>query len=141
MLVEPQKIQIWTNEHGTEFALGLSNHPKEFKAMSDPATTYTRLIEEVDYYPDMQYDWKFTLRHWMDARNGKVEQGMEKPSNGTVNYFQEFDFQTIKPKRVRAGTVRPKGLVKCRFCNLRYDTVKERAEHENEWHAEKSNST
>lgn len=134
----PQKIQIWTDERGTEYALCISSRPGEFKAVSDPGAVYTRLVEEVDYYPDMQYDWKFTLRHWMDVSNGRVKLGAEKPSGGTGNYFPELDStQSVRPKRVRSGAVKLKGLVKCRFCNLRYDTVKERTEHESKWHADK----
>jgi hypothetical protein len=138
MLAESQKIQIWTNERGTEYALGLSNRPGEFKAMSDPGAVYIQLVEEVDYYPDMQYYWKFTLGHWMDIRNGKVKLGAEEPSGRTDNYLLESDFpQRVNPKRIGAGVVKPKGLVKCRFCDLWYDTVKERTEHEKEWHADK----
>lgn len=134
-----KKIQFWSDAQGKEFAVRLSNEP-DFRAVSNPSVKYLKLVEEADYFSDMNYDWKFLLEYWMGVKNGKIEpfglNGKEEPNHITLDLI---DTQTASvkadKKRIKRDRARP--LLKCRYCMLSYNSEKERQEHELAWHAEK----
>lgn len=63
------KIQLWSNESKTHYAIKLSNQQELVVATSSPSIEkYTNLIEESDYLEDIQYNWEYTLSHWINAK-------------------------------------------------------------------------
>lgn len=54
------KIQLWSDEPNTHFAIKLSNLEEFLVATSSPTEKYTKLIEESDYLEDIQYNWEYT---------------------------------------------------------------------------------
>jgi hypothetical protein len=63
---QTKKMQLWSNHSKSEYAIRLEGR-SEF-----PATTsqnaklrYTELIDESYYLEDFEYDWDYTLRHWI----------------------------------------------------------------------------
>jgi hypothetical protein len=61
------QIQLWSNDSKTHYAIKLSNQ-EEFLAatMSPTIEKYTALVEESAYIKDFQYDWDYTLMHWIN---------------------------------------------------------------------------
>ena len=62
------KIQLWSNESKTNYAIKLSNQGEFLVATSSPTEKYTDLIEESDYLEDIQYNWEYTLSHWINTK-------------------------------------------------------------------------
>jgi hypothetical protein len=135
-----RKIQFWSDARGKEFAVRLSNEP-DFRAVSNPAAKYTRLVEEADYFSDMNYDWSFLLEYWMGVKNKSIKLfGLNGKKEPRVPASDWTDMQSSSPAKTDKKRVRrekPKPLLKCRYCMLSYNSEKERHEHEVTWHAEK----
>ncbi|WP_337863201.1 hypothetical protein [Nitrososphaera sp.] len=136
-----RKIQFWSDASGKEFAVRLSSD-RDFRAVSNPAAKYTRLVEEAEYFSDMKYDWKFLLGYWMGVRNGRIEpfdlNGKEESDSAASDLTSGM--QTAAVKAGNEGVRRKKKsrpVLKCRYCMLSYNSEKERSEHESLWHAEK----
>lgn len=133
-------IQFWSDASGKEFAVRLSND-HDFRAVSNPAAKYTRLVEEAEYFSDMKYDWKFLLEFWA-MQNGKIGlfdlDGKKKESSSaaldlTGDIMQTYPVKADGRRRVRRE--KPNRLLKCRYCMLSYNSEKERQEHELVWHS------
>ena len=134
-----RKLQLWSDARGKEFAVRLSNET-DFKAVSDPSAKYTKLVEEAEYFSDMDYDWKFLLDHWIGVKNGSIKPldydgDGKKPNPASFDLADDASINRGKPERTKRG--KPKPLLKCRYCVLSYNSEKERSEHELTWHAEK----
>jgi hypothetical protein len=128
---------------------------------------YTELIDECDYLEDLKYDWKYTLEIWIDNYKyglnlvilSSIQQLMQHDNNNnntsTTNSkgsCQELEGALRKEgelsaynkinthKNFRECTIKKRkktNLKRCHFCKLEYLTNKERAEHEQAWHAHK----
>ena len=141
-----RKIQLWSDARGKEFAVRLSND-HDFRAVSNPSVKYIKLVEEADYFSDMDYDWRYLLEHWIGVKNGSVKLldddaagGGRKPLHPAAFDLPDVDNDTFavkKPNGRGAKREKPKPLLKCRYCMLSYNSEKERHEHEVTWHAEK----
>jgi hypothetical protein len=133
------KIQFWSDARGREFAVRLSNEPG-FRAASNPDAKYTELIEEEDYFSDLDYDWRFLLAYWMGVKNGNIKlfdrngkKELPAPALDWTNMQSSID--STDKKMVKRS--KPKPLLKCHYCMLSYNSEKERHEHELTWHEEK----
>ena len=138
-----RKIQLWSDARGKEFAVRLSND-QDFKAVSNPAADYTKLVEEADYFGDMDYDWRYLLEHWIGVKNGSVKildddgrGGKPRPAAFDLPDADNDTFAVKKPNGRGAKREKPKPLLKCRYCMLSYNSEKERQKHEVGWHSEK----
>lgn len=135
-----RRLQLWSDDRGKEFAVRLSNE-HDFRAVSNPAAKYTKLVEESDYFSDMKYDWEFLLDHWAGMKNKGIEpfnlNGKEEPSPATLSDLTDFQIAPVKAGERRAKREKPKPLLKCHYCTLSYNSEKERQEHELVWHSEK----
>jgi hypothetical protein len=133
------KIQLWSDARGKEFAVRLSND-HDFKAVSNPAVDYTKLVEEADYFSDMDYDWSFLLEYWMGVKNGSIKlfdlNGKKEPRAPALDWT-DMQSSPAKTDKKRVKREKPKPLLKCRYCMLSYNSEKERQEHELIWHSEK----
>jgi hypothetical protein len=72
-------LQLWTNADRTEYAIyveksksdktsgsGNNNNNKLIvQTNNDGNIKYSRLLDESDYLEDLEYDWKYTLEHWI----------------------------------------------------------------------------
>ncbi|MEO9294270.1 MAG: hypothetical protein ABI347_01575 [Nitrososphaera sp.] len=135
-----RRLQLWSDAHGKDFAVRLSNE-SDFRVVSNPAAKYTKLVEEAEYFENMDYDWKYLLEHWAGVKNGSIrllDTGNEKEQPAKINWIDLPDDASInncKKKRVKRTKAKP--LLKCHYCMLSYNSEKERSEHEVLWHAEK----
>src|SRR6476646_913387 len=155
--LQKQKIQLWSNVYETEFALCLPIpdsagviKPVEllFFAKTDPNTRYTHIVAESYYVGDFKQGWNYTLRHLIKRYKEALqyqpqEEYLEKnkpityhtvyPSSSRRMVEKELE-ESKSMQRSRDYPLRVIPSLKCHYCNLDFDDVKERKEHELEWH-------
>jgi hypothetical protein len=132
-----RKIQLWSDSHEKEFAVKLSDQA-DFKAVSNPTAKYTKLVDEAEYFSDLEYDWQFLLSHWAGVRDGSIKLlDNEGKKPGAVPFELTDALAPIKKQEKRARREKPRPPLNCRFCKLSYNTEKERREHELAWHSDK----
>ena len=155
--LQKQKIQLWSNVYETEFALCLPIldsadviRPEElvFLAKTDPNTRYTHIVAESYYLGDFKQGWNYTLRHLIERYKEALhyqpqEEYLEKnkpityhtvyPSSSRRMVEEELE-ESKSIQRSRDYPLRVIPCLKCHYCNLDFDDVKERKEHELEWH-------
>jgi hypothetical protein len=143
-----QKIQLWANQYESEYALRLAiaaadDYSEElFLAKTDPKARYTHIVAESDYLEDFREGWEYTLRHFIEQYKEAVQQHPKEeylmknkpiPSNiypSSKRRFEE-DADTNQPERYPIKLI---SYLRCHYCNLDFHDVKERREHELEWH-------
>ena len=76
-------LQLWTNADRTEYAIyveksksnktsGSGNNNKLIvQTNNDGNIRYSQLLDESDYIQDLEYNWKYTLEHWIDFNSKK----------------------------------------------------------------------
>lgn len=127
-----RRLQLWSDASQENFAVRLSNE-LSFRAASNPDASYTVLVDEAEFFDDMEYDWNYLLTHWTGVKNGEiklVDAVDEKRQPVEIDLFDD-----VNGKRVQGE--KPKPILKCNYCMLSYGSGKERREHEAIWHAEK----
>jgi hypothetical protein len=155
--VQKQKIQLWSNVYETEFALCLPISdaagvikPEEllFLAKTDPNTRYTHIVAESYHLGDFKQGWNYTLRHLIE-RYKEVSQ--YQPQEEYLEKNKPITYHTVYPsssrrmveeeleeaKSIQRNIDYPLRIItclRCHYCNLDFDDVKERKEHELEWH-------
>jgi hypothetical protein len=151
----PIKIQLWSNKSKTDFAIKLKGK-SDFLAATRKVTEeeYTDLVEESDYLEDVQYDWNYTLRHWIDnrARNINTEftdfasvfrydktiaTSIAGTSNSATKVKGSHNDINNSPtfKEIQTKTYsHQKGTLKCNYCKLMFTTRMKREQHEKVWH-------
>ena len=155
--VKKQKIQLWSNVYETEFALCvpifdaanvIRREELVFLAKTDPNTGYTHIVAESYYLGDFKQGWNYTLRHLIERYKEALqyqpqEEYLEKnkpityhtvyPSSSRRMVEEELE-ESKSIQRSRDYPLRVIPSLKCHYCNLDFDDVKERKEHELEWH-------
>ena len=137
-MFESRKIQLWSDRREEEFAVKLSNEAG-FRAASNSAVEYTKLVDEAEYFRDLEYDWQFLLNHWTGVKNGSTRlpnNGAKEPQSPSLDLVETLA-SIRKPSRKRVTRQKPRPPLKCHFCMLSYNTERERREHELEWHSDK----
>jgi hypothetical protein len=94
---DKKKLQLWTNPDKSEYAIYLksksnksnkngnidsssSNNNKLLVATNyNRNIKYTELLDESDYLEDLQYNWKYTLEHWIDIKNNNYHITVTEP--------------------------------------------------------------
>jgi hypothetical protein len=62
-----------SDESKSHYAIKLNNQEEFLVATSSPSTEkYTNLIEESDYLEDIQYNWEYTLSHWINTKGSII---------------------------------------------------------------------
>lgn len=147
-----QKIQIWSNMRGSEFAIRLSTDIEDsFRAATRQEENYVKIVEETEYLHDMKYDWDYTLRYWVETHhNNKYHKNDDvidsssifserrENDNSTslrVDLSSDYKKNSHSDRRKRASWLKLK--LKCHYCGLMFSNEKERGNHEKEWHADK----
>ncbi|HEY7079910.1 MAG TPA: hypothetical protein VH500_09420 [Nitrososphaeraceae archaeon] len=155
--VQKQKIQLWSNVYETEFALCLPIpnstdviKPEEllFLAKTDPNTRYTHIVAESYHVGDFKQGWSYTLRHLIERYKEALQY---QPQEEYLEKNKPITYHTVYPssskgmveeeleeaKGIQRNIDYPLRLVtclKCHYCNLVFEDVNERKEHELEWH-------
>ena len=155
--VQKQKIQLWSNVNETEFAICvpifdaadvIRREELVFLAKTDPNIRYTHIVAESYYLGDFKQGWNYTLRHLIERYKEALqyqpqEEYLEKnkpityhtvyPSSSRRMVEKELE-ESKSMQRSRDYPLRVIPSLKCHYCNLDFDDVKERKEHELEWH-------
>ncbi len=58
-------IQLWTNHDQDEYAIRLGGK-SDLLVATTHNTQYTILIDESEYIPELEYDWQYTMMHWIE---------------------------------------------------------------------------
>jgi hypothetical protein len=144
--LQKQKIQLWSNVYETEFALCLPIpdsagviKPVEllFFAKTDPNTRYTHIVAESYYVGDFKQGWNYTLRHLIKGYKEALhyqpqEEYLEK--NKPITYHTVYQSSSRSIQRNIEYPLTLVTCLKCHYCNLDFEDVKARKEHELEWH-------
>jgi hypothetical protein len=153
-----QKIQLWSNPYENEYALRLTkvadddddHHDKledSFLVRTDRNARYTHIVAESDYLEDFKDGWEYTLRHLVEQYKEALQQEPKEeylnknkpltstiyPSSSNEKIAQEKE-QAKSIQRRKDYPIRLISYLKCHYCNLDFHNVKERKEHELEWH-------
>lgn len=156
-VVQKQEIQLWSNVYETEFALCvpildaadvIKLEELVFLAKTDPNTRYTHIVAKSQYLGDFKQGWRYTLRHLIERYKEALqyrprEEYLEK--NKPITYhtvYQSSSTRMVEEEFEEARSIQrnieyPLTLVtclKCHYCNLDFEDVKARKEHELEWH-------
>ena len=155
--VQKQKIQLWSNVNETEFAICvpifdagdvIRREELVFLAKTDPNIRYTHIVAESYYLGDFKQGWNYTLRHLIEQYKEALQY---QPQEEYLEKNKPITYHTIYPsssrrmveeeleesksiQRSRDYPLRVIPCLKCHYCNLDFDDVKERKEHELEWH-------
>ena len=116
------KIQLWSNASKSDYAIKLKARP-DILAATKNTEEYTELVEESDYLEDHQYDWNYTLRHWIDIHTRK----------SISDVIQPFPNDTTKVTVRKMPRQKP--TLKCNYCKMVFNTEISRTQHEQSWHS------
>jgi hypothetical protein len=156
-VVQKQEIELWSNVYETEFALCvpildaadvIKLEELVFLAKTDPNTRYTHIVAKSQYLGDFKQGWSYTLRHLIERYKEALqyqprEEYLEKnkpithhtvyqsPSRRMVE--EELE-ESKSIQRSRDYPIRVIQYLKCHYCNIDFEDVNERKEHELEWH-------
>jgi hypothetical protein len=145
-----RKLQLWTNQSKTKYAIGFENE-LHYLATTDPKVLqYATLITESDrIFKGYEYNWKSILNKWIDIHKFAI--GFRKRSKfpfttmtrseGRSRIKNTQSTKTESKSSFYATTmdgkkysVRLKPYIKCHFCKLLFETNNKRTTHEREWH-------
>lgn len=151
-----QKMQLWSNAYENEYALRLTianaddDYDKlehTFVTRTDPNARYTHIVAESDYLEDFKDGPEYTLRHliqrYKEAQEQQPEEEYLKKNQPltSATYTSSLNEKSAQEKaeakiiqRRRDYPIKIISYLKCHYCNLDFDNVKERKEHELEWH-------
>lgn len=138
-------MELWTNDTFSEFAIVLNSNPV---ASTSQESRYTRIIDESPYVAGYDSNWSYILNQWVIfyfskkytgflglQEKSKQEEFRLEPNSGF--YDNEYDSRIPGLGPIPRYISKPKPGLKCHFCNLKYNTEKERKDHEEFWHRDK----
>jgi hypothetical protein len=154
-------IQIWTDKDRRSYAIKLEGDPRILASTSADegelgSKEYETLLEESELFAGFEYDWDYTLRHWMqindieptranstDVVSGLVQDASNSSSKGILD--REVNKRLTMKKDIRAessnkfsskdkSTTKRKIKPKCHYCELVFDSRAQRLLHEQAWH-------
>lgn len=145
---------MWSNNSRSDYAIKLDGKSDFLAATRQPTTEeYTDLVQESDYLEDVQYDWNYTLMHWIDNHARIISEFTDIAS--VFIYDKTIAASTTGPSnlatRTKGGDTeiynspiikeiqnktysQQKGTFKCNYCRLMFNTKIKRKQHEQEWH-------
>jgi hypothetical protein len=140
-----RKIQLWTNKHQNEFAIRLTTESERlttsdddddrniFLASTDANEDYIRVVAETDYFEPLKHGWEYTLRTLIEQYKREISiislQNVASTNNKKIDkiHSQGQENNNTIPIRLIA-------YIKCRYCDLEFNTEEEKNEHELEQH-------
>jgi hypothetical protein len=151
-----QKMQLWSNAYENEYALRLAiasaadeygTLGDSFLARTDPNARYTHVVAESDYLEDFKDGSEYTLRHLIERYKEALQQQpkeeyLKKNEPLTSALYPSSSNEKISQEKEEAKTIQRRidypikitSYIKCHYCNLDFQSVKERKKHELEWH-------
>jgi hypothetical protein len=123
------RMELWSNGILSDFAIKFDS--QMVVKRSDNADLIN-LIDESPYKDGYDNDWHYTLAQWVTfyLSNKKQLQTADKDEYDTSpRGYESFESKAMNP--------RPKPILKCHFCNLKYCLEVERKDHEEFWHSDK----
>ena len=124
-------MQLWTNQNQDQFTIRLEGN-SELLATTNQNAQYTDLVKHSDYLEELEYDWDYTLHHWI-KNNTDSDSFVHLVSGSIIETQLITDKKSGGVDKKHSGS-RPSRL-KCNICNLEFDDSKRRHEHEQLWHA------
>jgi hypothetical protein len=116
-----QKIQLWTNDDGNEYAIRLlldediKKDIVEFITSTNPNEIYTHPIAESDHIENLKHGWDYALRELIEIYKKEL-------------YQQDFrEYKYLHPIKLIP-------FHKCTYCNTKFSNEEERKDHELNWH-------
>jgi hypothetical protein len=116
------KIQLWSNASKSDYAIKLKAR-QDILAATKNTEEYTELIEESDYLEDHQYDWNYTLKHWIDIHTSNLIGDVASP------------FPNDTTKVTVRKMPRQKPTLKCNYCKLMFNAEIRKTQHEQSLHS------
>jgi hypothetical protein len=167
-----KKLQLRSDPSRSEYAICLEGFTDTLAATCEnmsKRSQYTHLIEESNFLEDLQYDWKYTLKHWIDNRDHYVSSSNENVLHKELSsllcphideelinnkdyynrrFKKDFDYREsrkennagLETDNINRHTGHRRTLpFKCHFCKLSFNGNTQRKKHELSWHP-KSNT-
>jgi hypothetical protein len=147
-----QKMQLWSNAYALRLTIANSDDDYDkledtFVTRTDANARYTHIVAESDYLEDFKDGSEYTLRHLIERYKEALQQQPKEeylkknqpltsatyPSSSNEKIAQEKEEAKIIQRR-RDYPIKIISYLKCHYCNLDFHNVKERKEHELEWH-------
>ena len=135
-----RKIQLWTNRHQNEFAIRLTTDSETlatsddnddrniFLASTDANEDYIRVVAETDYFEPLKHGWEYTLRHLIEQYKHEISlMSLGNVASTNNKKIDKIHSHITIPIRLIA-------YIKCRYCDLEFNTEEEKNEHELEQH-------
>ena len=112
---------MWSNNSKSDYAIKLKARTDTPLAATKNTEEYTDLVEESDYLEHLQYDWNYTLRHWIDIHTSNLITDVVSP-------FPKDTTFTVRKMYSQKPTL------KCNYCKLMFNTETIRTQDEQSWH-------
>ena len=127
-------LQLWTDADQAEHAITFEGNSKLLAATNQNAQ-YTQLVEQSDYFEELEYNWEYTLKQWITNITASKLSASYGSSGGIGVTTPTRDKKGVK-KRRRIGS-KPTRF-DCNFCKLHFDSNRNRLNHEQMWHGSTS---
>jgi hypothetical protein len=146
-----RKIQLWTNKHQNEFAIRLTTDSEMlatsedndddddrniFLTSTDANEDYIRVVAETDYFEPLKHGWEYTLRILIEQYKHEISIMSLRDVASTNNKKIEKTHSQGQENNNNNNTIpiRLIAYIKCRYCDLEFNTEEEKNEHELEQH-------
>jgi hypothetical protein len=127
-------LQLWTDADQTEHAITFEGKSKLLAATNQNAQ-YTQLVEQSDYFEELEYNWEYTLKQWINNITASKLSASSYGSGGIGVTTPTVDKKGVKKRRhISSKPMR----FDCNFCKLHFDSNRNRLNHEQMWHGSTS---
>jgi hypothetical protein len=132
------RMELWSNNLLSDFAIKIDS---QIIVKTSDNAELINLIDKSPYEDGYDNDWHYTLAQWVTlylSNKYLISLAIQKQFQTT----DKDDYDT-SPRRYESfeskprKQTRPKPILKCHFCNLKYCFEKERKDHEEFWHSDK----
>jgi hypothetical protein len=126
-------LQLWADADQTEHAITFEGNSK-LLAATNQNVQYTQLVEQSDYFEELDYNWEYTLKQWINnITASKLSASYDSGGIGVTNPTRDKKGITKR----RHSSSKPTRL-ECNFCKLHFDSNRNRLDHEQIWHGSSS---
>jgi hypothetical protein len=132
------RMELWSNDLLSDFAIKFDS---QMVVKTSDNADLINLIDESPYKDGCDNDWHYTLAQWVTfylsnkylispAIQKQLQTADKDEYDTSPRGYESFE---SKPRK----KARPKPILKCHFCNLKYCLEVERKDHEEFWHSDK----
>jgi hypothetical protein len=131
-------MELWSNEILSDFAIKFDS---QMVVKTSDNADLINLIDESPYKDGYDNDWHYILAQWVTfylSNKYLISTAIQKEFQTADK--DEYDtsprgYRSFESKPGKKA--RPKSILKCHFCNLKYCLEVERKDHEEFWHSDK----